>query len=192
MLEPSFNTSLVPLLAAVPLKPDSIFGFVTNSIIVATIVTVGILLFTRMATKRMELVPNRKQNLVEFVIEFLLGEVEGILGRKIALQVFPLLATIFIFILISNWFGLIPGVGTIGFGHTAADVSAPFVLNPEGHHAPLFRPATADLNMNFAMALVFMVVWLFITIREVGVVGFLKHIFGAKGGMTGIIGMLMA
>jgi F-type H+-transporting ATPase subunit a len=180
--------SAQPVLAAVPLAPEGVLGFVTNSIIVAIIVTTAIVLFTRMATKKMELIPGTKQNLVEFVVEFVYTEIEGIVGQKIARQVFPLLATVFVFILVSNWFGLIPGVGTIGFGHK----TGPLTLDPAAHYVPLFRPATADLNMNFGMAAVFMIVWLFITIREVGLMGFLKHIFGAKGGMTGLMGLLMA
>lgn len=189
-MESTFSAllSAQPLLAAVPLAPESLFGFVTNSIFVALIVTTIILLFTRMATSRMETIPGTKQNLVEFVVEFVLNELEGILGRKIARQVFPLLATIFVFILVSNWFGLLPGVGSIGYGER----SGPLTLDPAQHYTPYLRPPTADLNMNLGIAAVFMFVWLFISIREVGLGGFLKHIFGAKGGMTGLLGLLMA
>lgn len=180
--------SVPPMLAAVPLSAESLFGFVTNSMFVAIIVTTLILLFTRMATRRMETIPGSKQNLVEFVIEFVLTELEGILGRKIALKVFPLLATIFVFILVSNWFGLLPGVGSIGYG----EQTGPITLDASKHYTPYLRPATADLNMNLGMAAVFMIVWLYISIQEVGLGGFLKHIFGAKGGMTGLLGLLMA
>ncbi|MCB1065862.1 MAG: F0F1 ATP synthase subunit A [Verrucomicrobiae bacterium] len=188
LLDSSILTSGSPILAAVSLSPESLFGFVSNSIFVAAIVTLLILLFMRMATRRMELIPGTKQNLVEFVVEFVLGELEGILGRKIAVKVFPLLATIFIFILVSNWFGLVPGVGSVGYG----ELSGPITLDPAHHYTPYLRPATADLNMNLGIAAVFMIVWLYISIQEVGVGGFLKHIFGAKGGMTGLLGLLMA
>jgi len=53
--------------------------------------------------------------------------------------------------------------------------------------APLFRPANADLNMTLGMALFFMVWWLVWTIQEVGVVGFLKHMFAPKGGLKGAL-----
>lgn len=159
-------------------------GSLSNSILVAIIVTTAILLFTRMATRRMALVPDGKQNFVEFVVEFLYGQVEEIVGAKIAPKVFPLLATLFIFILSANWFGLIPGVGTIGFSESAKNLT----IDPHAHDfVPLLRPATADLNMTFAMAAVFMVVWLWITIRETGVIGFIKHTFAPKGGLTGIM-----
>ena len=187
-LEPSILTPGYALLAAVPLNPEGIFGFVTNSIFVAAIVTGLILWFTSMATKRMEMVPGKKQNLVEFVVEFVLRELEGILGHKVAVKVFPLLATIFVFILVSNWFGLVPGVGSLGFG----EKTGPITLDATEHYVPLLRPATADLNMNLGMAAVFMIVWLFVSIKEVGLKGFLHHIFGAKGGMTGLLGLLMA
>lgn len=180
-------SSLNPVIAAVPLAPESLVGFITNSVLVAAIVTVGILLFTRMATRKMETIPGTKQNLVEFVVEFVLTELEGILGPKIARQMFPLLATIFVFILVSNWFGLLPGVGSIGYGEGEG-----ITLNPEAHYTPYLRPATADLNMNLGIAAVFMLVWLYVSIKEVGLGGFLKHIFGAKGGMTGLLGLLMA
>lgn len=187
-LEPSILTPSYALLAAVPLNPEGIFGFVTNSIFVAVIVTGLILWFTSMATRRMEMVPGKKQNLVEFVVEFVLRELEGILGHKVAVKVFPLLATIFVFILVSNWFGLVPGVGSLGFG----EKTGPITLDTSEHYVPLLRPATADLNMNLGMAAVFMIVWLFVSIKEVGLKGFLHHIFGAKGGMTGLLGLLMA
>ena len=65
----------------------------------------------------MELVPRRNgQNIFEAVVEALYNMLEGIVGVKLAPKAFPLLATFFIFILISNLAGLVPGVGTIGFG----------------------------------------------------------------------------
>lgn len=187
----SFESAL-PMLAAGGIGAPAIpaFGWFTNSIFVAIVVTAAILLFTRMATKRMELIPGGKQNLVEYLIEFLYGQVEAIVGKHVAPKAFPLLATIFIFILCSNWFGLLPGVGTIGFGETKAfltlDTSA-------GHEAyvPLLRPATADLNMTLALAAVFMIVWLYLSIKELGVWGTLVHIFGPKGGLQGMLKYLL-
>jgi F-type H+-transporting ATPase subunit a len=97
-------------------------------------------------------------------------------------RVFSLLATLFIFIIVSNWFALLPGVGSIGWGKET----------PEGFEVttPLLRPTTADLNMTLAMATVFMVFWLYWSISEVGLKNFLHHIFGAKGGLTGFMAVL--
>jgi len=165
---------------------ESFLAFVTNSFFVALVVVAVILVFSRKATANMSLIPHKWQNLFELVVEFLYDRVEAIVGKKVAPKAFPLLATLFVFILVSNYFGLLPGVGTIGWGESSG------MMNLTHVHSPLLRPATADLNMTLGMSLCFMLVWLFITIREVGVIGFLKHTFGAKGGLTGIMGMLVA
>lgn len=168
-----------PLLAAGGIAAPEISGWFTNSILVAAFVTTAVLLFTRMATRSMALVPGPKQNTVEFVIEFLYGQVEGIVGKHVAPRAFPLLATVFIFIITANWFGLIPGVGTIGWGEPSGPLSLKEVTTP------ILRPATADLNMTLALAAVFMVVWLWLSISELGLWGTIVHIFGPKGGLTG-------
>ncbi len=218
--------NLQPLLASGGLAADQIpgLGWFTNSIFVAVVVLLVVLLFCRMATKKMELVPGGKQNFVEFVIEFLYNQVEAIVGPKVAPRAFPLLATIFIFVLVSNYSGLIPGVGTVGFGptsgpltidmerveaaehhrgeshggetHSETPVHAEIPAHAEefsfsekvgDHFYPILRPPTADLNFTLSLALLFMVVWTYLTIKEVGVWGFIVHTFGVKGGLTGLM-----
>jgi F-type H+-transporting ATPase subunit a len=93
-------------------------------------------------------------------------------------------ATIFIFILFVNWFGLIPGIGTIGWGHY--DSTGAFVVD-----RPLLRGGNADLNMTTAMSAVFFVMWFVWAIQANGVGGFLKHLFGPKGETSGIVKILM-
>jgi len=174
------------ILAAGGINADQFpgMGSFTNSILVALIVMVVIVSFARMATSKMALVPDGKQNFVEFIVEFLYGQVEGIVGEKVAPRVFPLLATLFVFILVSNWFGLIPGFGTWGFGEKTSFIT----IDPKDHNfVPLLRPATADLNTTLGMAAVFMLVWAYVTISEVGVWGFLVHTFGPKGGLEGFL-----
>src|SRR5580693_5990950 len=116
--------SLSPLLAEVDRKAltwpifgkESFLAFATNSCVVAAVVVGVILWLARKATTNMQLVPHKAQNFFEFLVEFLYGRIEGIVGPKVAPKAFPLLATLFLFILVSNWFGLLPGVGTIGWG----------------------------------------------------------------------------
>ena len=181
-----------PLLAAhVDPKAVSIFGdqgflpFLTNSLVVAGVVLGLILWFSRKATSNMQLVPHPSQNFFEAVVEFFYGKIEELVGPKIAPRAFPLLATLFIFILVSNWFGLLPGVGTIGWG----DPQGFFVLKEVDR--PLLRPPTADLNLTLGLALMVFFVWAYITVREAGVWGFIKHTFGPKGGLKGVMGALM-
>jgi F-type H+-transporting ATPase subunit a len=183
----SLSSSLFLAAGSIPAEAFFHEGSLTNSILVALIVMVTILLFTRMATRKMALVPGNKQNMVEYVVEFLYNQVEEVVGKKVAPQAFPLLATIFVYVLISNWFGLLPGVGTIGFAHDAKDLTGPVSLDPTSHFTPLLRPASADLNTTLGMAAVFMIVWFWITMRVSGPVEFIKHLFAPKGGVTGFL-----
>lgn len=165
---------------------ESLFSFITNSTLVAAVVLFIILWLARKATTNMTLVPHKAQNFFELVIEFLYDRVVAIVGPKVAPRAFPLLATLFIFILISNWFGLLPGIGTIGWGQGEG------FLTVSHMDRPLLRPPTADLNMTLGMALCFMLIWFGLTISEVGVWGFIKHTFGPKGGLKGLIGLFVA
>jgi F-type H+-transporting ATPase subunit a len=165
--------------------PDQLIpgvGWFTNSMLVTIIVTVLIILWARLSTKKMELLPQGPQNLFEALVETLYLTFESIVGKHMIARVFPLLATLFIFILTANWFGLVPGVGTIGFG-----VPGDFPLSLKEVSAPLLRPANADLNMTLGMALLFMCAWLFWTMREVGLIGFLEHNFAPKGDLKGAL-----
>lgn len=160
----------------------------TNSIVVAFIVAALVIWFARRATRKMELVPTRaSQNSFEAIIEALYDMLEGIVGRHMIARAFPLLATLFLFILTANWFGLLPGVGTVGFGEGRGPL-----LSLHELHAPLLRPASADLNLTLAMALFFMVYWAVWSFQELGVGGFLSHIFGSKGNVSGILKYVLA
>jgi len=167
----------------------SFLTFLTNSAFVGLIVVGLIWFFAHKATKKMTLIPSGAQNAFEFVVEFLYGQVESIVGPKVAPKAFPLLATLFLFILIANWFGLMPGVGTMGFSESTKMMT---VDSHASDFRPLLRPATADLNMNLGMALCFMLIWGWLTLSELGFMGFIKHTFGSKGGLKGFMGMFVA
>jgi F-type H+-transporting ATPase subunit a len=162
-----------PLIPSVP--------WFTNSMLVTIIVTVLVVIWARRSTAKMTLMPSGIQNLFEALVETLYITFEGIVGKHMIPKVFPLIASLFIFILTANWFGLVPGVGTIGFGVPAGPLALKEVSEP------LLRPANADLNMTLGMALFFMAWWLFWTIQEVGVIGFLKENFAPKGGLKGFL-----
>jgi F-type H+-transporting ATPase subunit a len=87
---------------------------VTNSMLQTVLVVLAIALFFFLATRRMRLVPKGAQNFGEAIVELLLGITEGTAGRRVGRRIFPLIATLFIFILVANYSGLLPGVGTIG------------------------------------------------------------------------------
>jgi len=160
------------------------FGFpITNSMVVSWIAALGLIIFARVATRDMQHVPGGAQNLLEWLVGGLYDFLESIIGPHLVKRTFWFFATTFIFILSANWIGLIPGVGTIGWGHETAEG---FVLDQ-----PLFRGANADLNLTLAMSLVFFACWIVWALQEVGPVGFLKELFAPKGDTTGFLKVLM-
>jgi F-type H+-transporting ATPase subunit a len=184
--------SFVPILASAELSAEtpeflthSFLFWLTNSILVTAIVLGVIVWIVRSCTRTIQVIPGFGQNALEAVVEGFYGAVEGILGEKMAKKSFGLLGTLFIFILFSNWFGLLPGVGSIGWGVRDGFLSLGTLTTP------LLRPGTADMNMTIAMAAVSMVLWFYWTMQVTGPVEFLKELFGVKGGMSGPILILL-
>ena len=171
-------------LKAVPLF--QIGGFpVTNSILVSWVVALGVIIFAQLATRNIQTIPGGAQNFWEWLVDSLYNFLESIIGHELVKKTFWFFATIFIFILFANWFGLIPGVGTIGWGH-ADPASGAFHIE-----RPLLRGANADLNMTSAMALIFFVLWFIWALQANGVGGFLMHLFGPKGETSGVLKIVM-
>jgi len=160
--------------------------WLSNSTIVALIVAGLVIFVCRKAASKREKVPSGMANAFEALVDGLYSGVESIVGRHMVAKVFPLLATLFIFILIANWFGLMPGVGTIGFGAERGPA-----LAVEKIDLPILRPATADLNMTLAMAVVFFVLWVWWSFKELGLFGFIHHTFGPKGGLKGLMALAL-
>jgi F-type H+-transporting ATPase subunit a len=159
-------------------------GFpITNSMLVSWIVAALLIVFARLATRRMDQVPAGAQNFLEWLVESLYGFLEGIIGRHLVDRTFWFFGTAFIFILAANWIGLIPGIGSMGWGEQTAHG---FVLEQ-----PLFRGANADVNLTLAMALVFFGSWIVWGLRELGPVGFMKELFAPKGESTGALKVLL-
>ena len=167
----------------------SFTGWLTNSILVSIFISGFVIWLCRAATSRMLIVPSPLQNAFEMVVEALYDMLESIVGRHMIARTLSLLATFFIFILAANWFGLLPGVGSVGWGEPGEKLGA---FHSLPHVAtPLLRPTTADLNMTLAMALVFMCFWLYWTLTEMGLKNFVVHLFGVKGGATGVMAVFL-
>ena len=159
-------------------------GFpITNSMVVTWITAVLLIVLARTGTRRMTEVPGRVQNFLEWIVQSLYEFLESIIGPHLVRRTFWFFATIFIFILANNWIGLLPGVGTIGWGSQTA----------HGFRVeqPLFRGANADLNMTLAMSLVFFACWIVWALQEVGPRGVLTELFAPKGDTSGMLRVLM-
>ena len=118
---------------------------ITNTLIASWVTMLVLLVVAYLGTRRMEMVPRGLQNAVEFVVETLYNLVQGTVGAHAAL-VFPTIATLFLFIIVSNWMGLLPGYLSIVVykavegGHELEKVS-------------LLRSANTDLNTTLALAI---------------------------------------
>ena len=115
---------------------------VTNAFLLAFVVFIVITILAVTLRNKLSMVPGMLQNIFEVILEGALSMMDSVLGsRKQSEKYLPLVFTIFIFILFSNWCGLIPGVGSVMIGHGADAV-------------PLLRSPASDLNFTLALALI--------------------------------------
>jgi len=145
---------------------------ITNSMATGWAVSallIGLILF---AVSKPKLLPGKSQAVFESALEALRDLFEPIVGKKAFPAAFPLLVTFFLFILIQNWMGLLPGVGTLGWGH---DVDGHFNLT-----TPWIRPFTADFNSTIALALVSFGAYLILIFKYAGPKLILWDLFGNK------------
>lgn len=179
---------------------------ITNSYLTTLIVMVILAGLSYAATRKMSMIPGNAQLIAETIVGGLYDFFGAIAGKHIK-QFFPLVATLFLFILIANWVGLLPGVGTIGFYETAEakneaiiapgtvtettpaeeDSHAPVAVTEESNQeattpavgtaddshgetkfVPLFRAATADLNMTLALAIISVLAMQYFGFRTLG------------------------
>lgn len=147
----------------------NLFGLpITNAILTTWVISLLLILVVRISVGKPTMIPSKGQAVFENIIEGLRGLLEPIVGKKAFPIAFPLLMGFFLYILIHNWSGLIPGVGAFGF------------YDEHGHLKYWMRPANADLNSTLGMAVVAMVAWFVISIRVSGVKFFIWELFGNK------------
>jgi len=189
----------------VSVKPETLFSigpldvtnsFVTMVLVMALLIIAGAVIARRASVDR----PGKMQSAIEVVVEFLQNLVYGTAGRRVGTRIFPLIGGLFFFIIISNYAGLLPGVGTVGKWEEAEEeetteearvASVKQNAGPEvvitaqeeeaeaGAHekvlVPFFRSPSADLNMTLAMALLTFTIVQFAGISAHGVVGRIQH-----------------
>ena len=144
----------------ISLKAQQIFSIgsfdVTNGFLLALVVSFILIVFSVIFRSKVKLIPGKVQGAVEMLVEMFLGLMESVLGSKEKAEKYlPLVLTIFVFILLSNWSGIIPGVGSLMFGAV-----------------PLFRSPAADLNFTLAFAVMAVLVTNFF---GVAILGFFTH-----------------
>lgn len=140
-----FFRSPLPVLSVAAEPVARVGGFaITNTLIATWLTMIVLLLLFRKATSNMQIVPRGLQNVMEAVIEVLLGLANSVAGPRYARVFFPLVGTIFFFVLFNSWLALVPGFGPIGIiekghGHdvTFSNVAGVGVLMPQAGLAPI-------------------------------------------------------
>jgi F-type H+-transporting ATPase subunit a len=190
----------------------TLFGFpITNTLVSAWFTMVLLILASWLITRKMKIVPGRWQSLLEMLIEGFYNLVEGTAGPKWTPKFFPIVMTIFLFVITASWLGLTPLFGSwgalhhaepgkgyavqwIGEGHsvgilvTEGAAAENVEAAGEGEHgesyilAPMFRAATTDMNFTVGLALVSVALTQYFGLRALGVGYFGKFI-----GVAGII-----
>jgi F-type H+-transporting ATPase subunit a len=133
---------------------------ITNSILTAWIVIAILVLFAWLSTRNMRMIPSGLQNFWEMIIELWVGVTTQTMGPRRGRRFMPLVATAFLFILFSNWFGTLP----IGY----------ITVHEEGHTVPLLRSAASDLNITAAMAILMIAIAEFFELKSLGLFGYIK------------------
>jgi F-type H+-transporting ATPase subunit a len=174
--------AIIPVMLAISLRAETLFYVgsfpITNALLLSTLsflvlVVLGLVLRSRLST-----VPGMVQNIAEFIVESALGIMDSVLGdRRQSEKYFPLVFTVFLFILFSNWLGLLPGVGSFVVGTGVAAV-------------PLLRSPASDLNFTLALALIAITFVNVASAHAIGLKARLKNFFNFKSPIDAFVGLL--
>jgi F-type H+-transporting ATPase subunit a len=141
------------------------FFTITNTLIASwlTIIVLGLLFY--FPTRKMKLIPGGLQNFAEFIVETMLNFVKGVAGEKQARTIFPVVATIFLYVLTNAWLALLPFFGTVG------------IPEHNGAIVPIFRAANTDFNLPLSIAIISFVMVEYWGVRSLGSFHYLKTFF---------------
>jgi F-type H+-transporting ATPase subunit a len=164
----------VPSFMAVP-KPHitlpsevlfEVAGFpITNTLIASWLSIIVLMILFYVCTRKMKLIPEKLQNLAEMAVEALLSFVKSVAGEKHARLLFPVVATIFIYVITNAYLALLPFFGTI------------VVMGQEGTAVPLFRSANTDINVPLSIAVMSFIFVEFWGMKSLGAFRYLGEFF---------------
>lgn len=137
---------------------------ITNTLLVSWLVMIILIVLSFLAGRRVKAIPAGLQNIAEAIIEPMYNLTSELAHSK-SKHFFPIIMTFFLYILVANWFGLLPGIGTIGIYETPTS----FI--------PLLRSINSDLNMTLGLALVSIAFTHFFAVKFLGFAGYLKKWF---------------
>lgn len=146
---------------------------ITNTLLASWFTIIFLVSLSFVLTRKMKLIPGRRQAMGEAIVEGLLNFVESVAGKKHARMLLPGVATIFIYVISNAYLALLPFFGSIG------------IIEHDGKFAPLFRSANTDLNVPLSIAMmsfIFVETW---GMRSVGVVRYLSEFINVRQFLQG-------
>jgi F-type H+-transporting ATPase subunit a len=184
----------------------NLFGVpITNTMLMSWLVMLVLIVLGVTVGRNITKIPSRLQTFFETLFSFILDYVEEVLeSRQLALRFFPLLATLFMFILLGNWFGLLPGIGSIYIEEQAhveaaetvpgdplfADAHEEEAEAKASHTISLFHPISTDLNVTLALAIIAFVVIEFAGVLYVGVTKYFGKFFNFHSPISFFVGLI--
>jgi len=162
-----------------PEKLAEIFGVpISNALLMSWLAILVLAAFSYFASKKLKVVPGRLQSIAELTVELMMNFMTTVTGDKERTRrFFPLTATLFLFILVSNWMGILPGVGSMG------------ILEHE-EFIPFFRSTNSDINMTLALAVISVFATQMFGIAGVGFLNHLSRYLSLKSPISFFIGIL--
>ena len=190
------------------LKSDvlgTVFGVpITNSMLMSWIVVITLAVLGYLVGSRLQKIPGKLQTVFESAFSFFIDYLEDVLeSRTLAFRFFPLIATLFMFILLGNWLELVPGIDSIRYTPPAAQVATAqhpldvittggnhVAETPEDNSVALFRTMTTDLNVTLALAIIAFVIIEIVGLRYLGVRKHLGKFFNFHSVMGFFVGLI--
>jgi F-type H+-transporting ATPase subunit a len=189
--------------------PDAIFYIgpfpITNTLLISVVSAVIVLVFFRLALNKAKIIPTPLQNLAEWMCQLLLNLCEEVAGKVNGRRFFPWVASIFMLVLLNNWWEVIPGVESIGTINNKVPgcpehvqtVLGIFLVNHDSSNCitPWIRPPSTDLNFTLALAFISVIATQIYGFKVLGIRLQLGRYFSPKEGplvlVVGILELLL-
>jgi F-type H+-transporting ATPase subunit a len=167
---------------SIHLAPDVLYTLggipITSTLLTSIVVSVLLVVVGFSLTRRLVLVPNKTQVVLEAAISLPYEFVRDTLKNdRVTERVFPYIMTLFLFILAANWFGLLPFIGALGFWN-------------DGYLTSLFYPVNTDLNITFALAVVSFILVEFVGITALGFFRYAGKFINVKSPAAFFVGLI--
>lgn len=154
---------------------------ITNSVLTALLVSLFIIFLFVLGARKRRLIPRGIQNVTEYALEAMYNLTNSIIrDEKFSRKILPFIMTLFVFIMFSNWVGLIPGVGSIGIYEN---------IDGKETLVPFLRPPTADINTTLILGLTVVILTQIFGVAAVGAIKYSGKFINFKSPVGFFVGL---